>query len=207
MIPQVTIISRKSERILKKLIKELRLNRFTNFEVVESIEQVSELILDNYRGFFIFCLPATDLIRWENYIENHLGNYYLLYYYHSLYEERIDTSVFLIFDFVITGEGADCSIAGQLNFLQSNFWKKVPLSKLKVKKKHLPKTIRKLFYHLESTTDIDSISLSSVIKKLKINEVHFKRDLKESMNLNFTQLKDQLSKYYQSKFPEKFPEL
>ncbi len=202
MNPQVIIISKKNEPSLNYLLYALREHKIECHEIIHSRADLNEIDTVNFRGFFIFCMPPSEIKKWLHNLDDRFLNYFKIYSYNYLIEDKIDTSVFLNFDFIIAGEQENGILHRQLNFLKSNFWRKIPYSKLGLKKVPDSKLIRKLFKILERT-DINITGIDQLSKKLNVSNEILRREIKKELKMHYPELRSHLIDYYREYYPER----
>jgi hypothetical protein len=116
-------------------------------------------------------------------------------------EGKIDTSLFLNFDFIIAGEQENGILHRQLDFLKSNYWRKVPLSKFGLKRVPDSNLINKLFKILE-TSDINITSIDQVSKKLNVSKEVLRKEIRKNLSIHYTDLTSILLEYYREVYPD-----
>jgi hypothetical protein len=129
MKPQVVIIAKKNDPSLNNLLNTLKQHSIRDYRIIHSKTQLNEIDKANLRGFFIFCIPPSEIEEWLQHLDDKFLDLFKIYHYNYLMEGKIDTSLFLNFDFIIAGEQENGILHRQLDFLKSNYWRKVPLSK------------------------------------------------------------------------------
>ena len=202
MNPQVILISKKNEPSLNYLLYALGEHAIECHEIIHSRVNLNEIDTVNFRGFFIFCMPPSEIKRWLQNLDDRFLNYFKIYSYNYLIEDKVDTSVFLNFDFIIAGEQENGVLHRQLDFLKSNYWRKIPLSILGLKKVPDSKLIMKLFQILERT-DINITSFDQLSKKLNISKEILRREIKKTLKMQYPELISLLHDYYREYYPEK----
>jgi hypothetical protein len=202
MNPRVIIISKKNEPTLSHLIYALKAHKIECQEIIQSRAKLKEIDTENFKGFFVFCIPPAEIKNWLYDVEAKLLNFFKIYSYNYLIEDKIDSSVFLTFDYIIAGEQENGILNRQLKFLKSNYWRKIPFSELGIEKIPESKIIGKLFQILERT-DISSASIDQLSNKLNVSKQILRQEIKKSLNIQYAQLKSILLNYYQESYPEK----
>jgi hypothetical protein len=203
MIPQIIIISNEDEPLLKDLIDELVRHDFTSLKRVYDHDNFSHLLDSEFKGFLIFCLSPADLARWMPYLKNRLLNYFKIYYYNSLIEENVDSSMFINFDHLIVGESKNGILSYQLDFLKMNFWRKIPLFHLGIEHSQISKLLKKIIYTIEKS-DINVMTLDLISTKLNISSEIIRQELKNKLNMHYSDLKNSLIDYYRENYPDEF---
>jgi len=202
MNPQVIIITEKNDLYLNRLINVLRDHQLDYYKVIDSRDKLKEIETENLKGFFIFSLPPSEIKKWLQFLDDKLLDYFKIYSYNYLLEDKIDTSVYLNFDFIIAGEQENSILHRQIDFLKSNYWRKVPLSKLGLKKFPDSKLIGRLLQLIEKT-DIDITSFDQLSKKLNVSTDTLRREIRRSLKIQYPELRSFLLNYYRENFPEK----
>ncbi|MCK4559554.1 MAG: hypothetical protein KAV45_07200 [Calditrichia bacterium] len=202
MNPQVIIISKKNEPSLNYLLYALREHKIECHEIIHSRVNFNKIDTVYFRGFFIFCIPPSEIKKWLQNLDDRFLNYFKIYSYNYLIEDKIDTSVFLNFDFIIAGEQENGILHRQLDFLKSNYWRKIPFSKLGLKKVPDSKLIGKLFKILEKT-DINITGFDQLSKKLNVSKEILRREIKKNLKIQYPELRSLLLDYYREYYPEK----
>ena len=203
MKPQITLISAPDEPLLQELLGELQQH---NFHAIHRCEQPGELkkfLRPDYRGFFIFCLSPAALTNWYRQIRQDLVNYFKIYYYHSLRAEEIGKSIFLYFDFLISGETKNHALAMQLNFLEQNYWKKIPFYLLGIKQAQMTILLQNIIKTLE-IADVQDITLDHVSEKLGLRREIVHQEIKNQLNMRYMDLKNTILNYYRQNYPHEF---
>ncbi len=155
-----------------------------------------------FKGFFIFCLPPADIKNWLDGMQEKFLNFFKIYSYDYLVEDDIDSSVFLLFDYIIAGEQENGILSRQLEFLKSNYWRKIPISKLGFQKVQGSKLIAKLFQILERT-DINLANLDQLSRQLNVSKDIIRVEIKKNLSMHYSELRSTLIDYYQEYYPEK----
>jgi hypothetical protein len=203
MKPKVIIISKRNEPSLQQLMQILKELNYECPTIVYTINKLKNLKTDNFKGFFIFCLPPSEIKEWKQLLEDKIPNFFKIYCYNFLVEHKIDSSIFLNFDYIIAGEEENGILNKQLVFLKLNYWRKIPVTKLGMKNGHRSMLLMKLFRMLERT-DINSITLAQVSKQLNISKDRIRREIKCNLNMHYSDLKFFLIQYYREYYPENF---
>jgi len=203
MSPQVIIISNEHEPLLKGLIDELVRHDFTSLKLVYDHDKLSQLLENEFKGFIIFCLSPPDLSRWIPYLKSRLLNYFKIYYYNSLIEAEVDSSMFINFDYLIVGESKNGILSYQLDFLKLNYWRKIPLMYLGIEHSQVSKLLKKIIYTIEKS-DINVMTLDHISNKLNISSEIIRQELKNKLNMHYTDLKNSLIDYYRENYPDEF---
>jgi hypothetical protein len=203
MGPQVIIISSEDEHLLKNLIDELIYHEFASLKLIYDGYKLIEQLSHGFKGFIIFCLPPGKLIHWIPFIRKRLLNYFKIYYYHSLIEENVDTSIYANFDYLIAGETKNGILSHQLSFLKMNYWRKIPLLHLGIQQSQISKLIKKIIYTIEKS-DISVMTLEHISSKLNISPEVIRQELKNKLNMHYTELKNSLIDYYRKNYPDEF---
>jgi hypothetical protein len=203
MDPEAIIISNKDEPALIHLLRALREQKIGCQEIIYTIDRLKEINLQDFRGFFIFCIPPPELKQWLCNLEKKILNHFKIYSYDYLVEDDINSSVFLIFDYIIAGEQEYSTLIKHLQFLKYNYWRKIPFTKLGLQKAPDSRLISKLF-HLLERIDVNSTSLQQLSKELKVSKAELQLKIKKYLNINYSQLKSLLiqhyGEYYQNNF-------
>ncbi len=202
MSPKVIIISKKNEPSLKHLVYALEERHIKCDDFIHSKSELKEFDIANFKGFFIFCLPPSDIRNWLKGLEEKFLNFFKIYSYNYLVEDDIDSSVFLLFDYIIAGEQENGILNRQLEFLKSNYWRKIPISKLGFQRVQGSKLIAKLFHILERT-DINLTNLELLSKQLNVSKDIIRVEIKKNLNMHYSELRTTLLQYYQEYYPEK----
>jgi hypothetical protein len=203
MSPQVIIVSNEDELLLRQLIDELIRHDFTNLKLVQEQNALLNLINPYFKGFIIFCLPPDDLRHWMPFINGRLSNYFKIYYYNSLIEEDVSASMFLNFDYIIAGESKDAILSYQLDFLKSNYWRKIPLRHFGIEQTQISKLLKKIILTIEKT-DINIVTLDHISASLNVSSETIRQELKDKLNINYSELKESLINYYRENYPDEF---
>jgi len=202
MNPKVILISKKNEPSLNFLLTILKEHKIECQNIIHSRANLNEIDTVNFKGFFIFCLPPPEIKKWLQNHDDKFLNHFKIYSYNFLIEDNIDNSVFLKFDFINAGEMENGILHKQLAFLKSNYWRKIPLSILGLKKVPDSKLIRKLFNILERT-DINITNFDQLSKKLNVSKEILRREIKKNLKIQYPELRSLLLDYYMEYFPEK----
>ena len=203
MKPKVIIISRKNEPSLQHLMHLLKQLDYECPTIVNTKNKLNDLETGNFKGFFIFCLPPSEIKQWKQFLEDKILNFFKIYCYNFLIEHKIDSSIFLNFDFIIAGEQENGVLNRQLDFLKLNYWKKIPLTRLGLNNVQQSMLLMRLFRILERT-DINSISLDQISKKVGVSKERIRREIKNKLNMHYSDLKFSLIQYYREYYPEDF---
>ena len=203
MIPQVIVISQENEPLIRELIDQLIRHDFTNLNLAQRPNDLAELISNDFKGFIIFCLPPEELAAWMPYIDHNLLSMFKIYFYDSLIEEDLNSSLFLQFDYIIAGENKNGILKQQLDFLKMNYWRKIPLLQLGIEQPQLSKLLKKILLTLEKT-DINLITLDHISTRLNVSTDTIRNELKDKLNINYSQLKNSLINYYREHYPDEF---
>jgi hypothetical protein len=193
--PRVIIISKKNEPSLNLLLTILKAHRIECHDLIHSRAILRELETNNFKGFLIFCIPPAEIKEWFDDLNEDFLNYFKIYNYNNLIEQNLDSSVFLMFDYIISGEQDYLFLSKQLDFLKSNYWRKIPYAKLGIRQLPKSKLIGNLFYIIERT-DFDSINLDQLSKKLKVSNRVLRKEIKDHLNLQYSELKSTLLDHY-----------
>ena len=199
MKPEVIIIAKKGEPALSQLYRALREQEIDCRTVVHSREALVALNTANFRGFFIFCLPAADIAEWTKDIECKFLNYFKIYHYNSLVADDIDSSLFLMFDYMIAGTQEYETLIKHLRYLKVNFWRKIPATKLGLQRQPASHLLSRLFRLLERM-DVNATSLEQISKRLHVNNTKLQKEIKHYVNLQYGELKSVLVKHYEEFF-------
>jgi len=202
MDPRVIIISKKNEPTIKHLIHALEDQCIKCEEFIYSKQELQKFDTSDFKGFFIFCLSPSDIKIWLKGLEEKFLNFFKIYSYDYLIEDDIDSSVFLLFDYIIAGEQENGILHRQLEYLKLNYWRKIPISALGFQRVQGSKLIAKLFQVLEKT-DIDLTNLDQLSKQLNVSKDSIRIEIKKNLNMHYSQLRDTLLQYYQEYYPEK----
>ena len=201
MNPQVIIISKKGEPALNLLLFILEEHKIKCHEIIHSRENFRKVDTATFKGFLIFCLPPTEVKEWLQDIEKKFLNYFKIYSYDNLVEDDLNSSVFLLFDYIISGKQEYDFLSKQLKFLKSNYWRKIPYTKLGIKKLPTSKLIGNLFYLLERT-DINQTNIDQLSNKLNVSNRVLRREIKKHLNLQYSELKYALINHYRENFKQ-----
>ena len=202
MNPQVIIITEKNDFSLNRLLNVLRDHQIDYYKIIYSKDELKEIETVDLKGFFIFSIPPSEITKWLQSLEDKFLDYFKIYCYNYLLEDKIDTSVFLNFDFIIAGEQENGILHRQIEFLKTNYWRKVPLSRLGLKKLPDSKLIGKLFQVLERT-DISITNFDQLSKKLNVSKETLRREIRKDLKIQYPELKTLLLGYYKENYPEK----
>jgi hypothetical protein len=201
MKPKITVISRQDEPLLQELLDELHQRGFHGIPVCEQRSELKNYLQSEYKGFFIFCLSPHAVKNWYRPITHDLINYFKIYYYHSLLAQEIKTSIFLYFDFLITGEAKNHTLSTQLNFLEQNYWKKIPLKLLGIRRSRVSRLLQNIIKIME-IADVEDITLDHVSRKLDLQPQIVRQEIKNRLNMNYLDLKNTILKYYHQNYPD-----
>jgi hypothetical protein len=196
MIPKVIIISNKEESSIERLIDTLHEFKLDCLEIIDCIERLKAINLPDFRGFFIFYLPPAEIGYWIKNLRIEFLNYFKVYCYDYLMVNNINTSEFLVFDFINAGEQEHEALQKHLAFLKDNYWRKIPLSKLGLKKIPDSGLLNKIFYILEHS-DIISMTQQKLSNQLNVRDAEVRLELKKHLNLSFSRLRSMLIAHYQ----------
>jgi len=196
MNPEVLIISKKHEPALKHLYRALREQEIELKSLMHSREALEALDTTNFKGFFIFCLPPVEIRYWLDKLEKKFLNQFKIYTYDYLIADDLDCSLFLMFDYIIAGEQEYNRLVKHLQYLKSNYWRKIPITKLGLQTPPGSELIWKLF-HLLERSDINSTNLDKVSEKLHVSHQALQREIRIHLHLQYTELKFALVKHYQ----------
>jgi hypothetical protein len=202
MNPEVIIITKKNEPYLNRLINILNEHNIECHNIIYSRDHLKEIETVGFKGFFIFCIPPAEIEKWLQYFDDSFLNYFKIYSYNYLLEDNVDTSVFLKFDFIIAGEQENGILHRQLDFLKTNYWRKVPYSKLGLKKAPDSRLIGRLFQILERT-DINITNFDQLSKKLDVSKETLRREISKTLKIHYPELRSLLLEYYRENYPEK----
>jgi hypothetical protein len=202
MNPKAIIVANKREPFLNKLFVVLDEHKIECQGVIHSRKNLQDIDMQNFKGFFIFCIPPSEIKDWLTDINNRYLDYFKIYNYNYLREDNLLTSVFLYFDFIIAGEQENGILHRQIDFLKSNFWRKIPLSKIGLKKVSDSNLIWELFKLLERI-DLNSTSFDKLSKKLNVSKETLRTEINKSLKMQYSELKSFILKYYKENFPER----
>lgn len=200
MKPQVIIFSKKNDPSLIYMLSVLKEHKIECQEIIYSKVRFNKIELANFRGFFIFCVPPSEIKNWLQHLDDRLMDYFKIYSYNYFIEEKIDSSVFRNFDFIIAGEQENGILHRRIDFLISNYWRKIPFSKIGLKKVPDSKLIGNLFQLLEES-DIRSTSFDHLSYKLNVSKATLRREIQKDLKIQYSQLKSLLLNYYQGSNP------
>jgi hypothetical protein len=195
MNPRVIIISKKNEPSLNLLMTTLKTHKIECQHLIHSKETLREMKLIDFKGFLIFCIPPSEIKEWFEAMNEYFLNYFKIYNYNNLVEHNFDSSVFLMFDYIISGEQDYQFLNKQLEFLKYNYWRKIPYTKLGIRQLPSSKIIGNMFNLIERS-DIDLMSLEKLSKKLKVSNRVLRKEIKEHLKLQFSELKSTLINHY-----------
>jgi hypothetical protein len=201
MNPQVIIITQKNDPSVNNLIHIIKEKKITNYILLHSRKQLNEIDHECFRGFFIFCLPPSEARVWIHSLDEKFLDYFKIYNYNYLVEGEIDNSLFLNFDFIVAGEQENGILNRQLEFLKSNYWRKIPISKFGLKIVQDSGLISRFFKILE-TTDINMTSIDQVSKKLDVSKETLRKEIRKKLHLHYSELTIFLLDYYQEVYPD-----
>jgi len=199
MNPEVIIISKKHEPALNHLHRALREQEIDCKTLVYSREALEKLETKDFKGFFIFCLPPAEITAWLKDNECKFLNHFNIYHYDHLVADKIDHSLFLMFDYMITGMHEYKTLVKHLRYLKINYWRKIPTTKLGLQRMPASNLIDRLFRLLESL-DVNTTDLEQVSKKLHVNNHKLQKEIKQHLNLQYCELKSVLVKHYEEFF-------
>lgn len=202
MNPQVIIVTKKNDLSLNRLLNVLRDHQIDDYKIIYVTDELKEIETDNLKGFFIFSIPPSEIPKWLESLEDKFLDYFKIYCYNYLLEDKIDTSVFLNFDYIIAGEQENSILHRQIDFLKTNYWRKVPLSRLGLKKLPDSKLIGRLFQILERT-DISITDFDQLSKKLNVTKDTLRREIRKDLKIQYPELRTILLGYYRENYPEK----
>jgi len=195
MNPQVIIISKKNEPLLNLLLNILGEHEIKCHEIIHSRANLRQIDTTNFKGFLIFCIPPSEVKEWLDDMKKEYLNYFKIYNYNNLVDLDLDSSMFLTFDYIISGKQEYNFLNKHLKFLKSNYWRKIPYTKLGIQELPTSKLIGNLFYILERT-DLNFASLNQLSKKLKVSNNVLRREIKKHLNLQYSELKSTLINHY-----------
>jgi hypothetical protein len=201
MKPQVIIVSKKNDPSLNSLLYTLKQHSIKDYKIIHSKTQLDEIDKGNLKGFFIFCIPPSEMQEWLYKLDDKFLDYFKIYNYNYLIEGKIDTSLFLNFDFIIAGDQENGILHRQLEFLKSNYWRKVPISKFGLKRMPESNIISRLFKILE-TSDINISSIDQVSKKLNVSKEVLRKEIRKNLRIHYTDLTSILLNYYREVYPD-----
>lgn len=202
MGPRIVIIGHKNEPALINLVHTMEDKYFKCKEFIHSRKELRDFNTSDFKGFFIFCLPPGEIKIWLRGLEEKFLNYFKIYHYDYLIEEDIDSSVFLLFDYIIAGEQENGILHRQLEFLKANYWRKIPISTLGFQRVQGSKLIAKLFKIMERT-DINLTNLDQLSRKLNVSKDLIRVEIKKNLNMHYSELRTVLLDYYREYYPEK----
>ncbi len=203
MKPKVIIISRKNEPALQQLLHVLKQQEYECPTIVHAKNELKNLETSNFKGFFIFCLPPLEIKEWKQFLEDKLPNFFKIYCYNFLIEHKVDSSIFLNFDFIIAGEEENGALNKQLDFLKLNYWKKIPVTRMGLHNVQRSKLLIRLFRMLERT-DINSITLNQISKNLNVSKHRIRKEIMCKLNMHYSDLKIFLIQHYREYYPDDF---
>jgi hypothetical protein len=202
MKPEVIIISKKDDPSLNYLLYVLTEHKIEYHNIIYSKSSLEKIDLANFRGFFIFCIPPSEIKNWLQNLDERFQDFFKIYSYNYFIEDEIDSSVFQKFEFIVAGEQENGILNRRIDFLKSNYWRKIPFSRLGLKRTTGSKLIGKLFHILEET-DISITSIDHLSSKLNVSKETLRREIKKNLKIQYPMFRSLLLNYYKEFYPDK----
>jgi len=202
MKPEVIIISKKEDPSLNYLLYVIKENKIKCHDIIYTRSCLDKIDLANFRGFFIFCVPPSEIKKWLQNLDERFQDFFKIYSYNYFIEDKIDSSVFQNFEFIVAGEQENGILNRRIEFLKSNYWRKIPCSRLGLKRKTESKLIGKLFQLLEET-DINITSLDHLANRLNVSKETLRKEIKKNLKIHYPVLRSLLLNYYEEFYPDK----
>ena len=84
-----------------------------------------------------------------------------------------------------------------------NYWRKIPLLRLGIERDKFSNLLKKIILTIEKT-DINLITIDHLSSKLNVSSDTIRQELKDKLNINYSQLKSSLISYYREHYPDEF---
>lgn len=198
---QVVVVGDPGDLVCAEVITVLHHRKDFCLRNIDSPDDLSILLQNNFRGFIIISLPSSKLNRWsEHYFKNGLRNYFSVYYYDSFYAGSLSRSKYLEFDFVIAGKQRKENLSNILDYLTENYWRKIPYSLLQLENGSMTNMMRRILFAFE-TQNAEELTLDKISANLRVPKSFVRQEIKNVIDLNFSDLKRLVFDYYRKKLP------
>ena len=198
---QVVVIGGPGDLGCAEVITILRTRKDFCIRNIDSPDDLSTLIKNNFRGFVVISMPSSKLSEWSKHLKNGLRNYFSVYYYDSFFAGSLSRSMYLEFDFVIAGKQRRTNLLNLLDYLTKNYWRKIPYSLLKLENGSMTNVMRRILFSFE-TQNGEVLTLDRISTKLGVHKSSIRQEIKNVIDMNFTDLKKLVFDYYQKNYPK-----
>jgi hypothetical protein len=183
-----------------KIINYLQSRERIYTRIITDAEECNTFLENGFKGFLVFQMDPPALSHWFSRCRHNFNNFYKLYYNSNLYIHGLYNSIMMDFDFVIVDNSTNIKTLKIIDFLESNFWRKIPARLISDNGNHLNPLVKKIIKIIE-LSDIHTLTLECVASRLNLNSNIIRHTLRRQCNKSFTELKDTLTTYYKSNFP------
>ena len=199
---QITVIGDPENSACAEVITALHDQKDFCIRNIDSPDDLSTMLQNNFRGFFIISHPSDRLNDWlGHFLKNGLRDYFSVYYYDSFFSGDLGRFMHLEFDFVIAGKQRRENLCSLLKYLTGNYWKKVPHSLLRLENGSMTNILRKTLSAFE-TLNAHDLDLDKIADKLNVSKSLIQQEIKDVIDMNFSDLKKIVFDYYRKNSPE-----
>lgn len=163
-------------------------------------EECTTFLENEFEGFLIFQMDPLNLSQWFSKCRYNFYNFYTLYYNSNLYINSLHSSILTNFDFVIVNDKTNMMVLKTIDFLETNFWRKIPARLISTDGNHLNPLVKKIIKIIE-LSDLHNLTLECIASRLNLNSNIIRHTLRRQCNKSFTELKDTITIYYKNNFP------
>jgi len=194
---RVGIISLENEILLKEIIAELQRNDLY-YHILYYPQEVKQKIDENFKGFFIFCLPPEEVKKWEKEIKSFMNKFFKIFYYHSLITVGFKKELFLQFDFIVVGEKRQKNLSQLLNYLDLNYWRKIPSKIIKGENGEFSPLLQNILFIISTMKD-ENINIEKIANRLNVKKIDILSEIRKNTGLSFTEFRKHILEYLHQK--------
>ncbi len=198
---EIGILSHQEEGIMNEILIILDQGKLNNYKIFETPEDLKQVNLAHFTGFFIVSIPPEEIKLWEDVLLNDLSKFYRIYYYSSFFTFDLEKIATLYFDFVIVGENRLGNMARLLPLLKKVYWKKIPAEIFGKRVSDFGDLMFKILTTIEMMNN-EKLTILSLSEKLKINKNIIIQEIEKSTGLSFKEFKSTIIRYYEKIQPE-----